>query len=235
MTDTAIQTLLWAALSIGFLHTIVGVDHYLPFVAIGKARGWSLSKTLLLTFVCGLGHILSSVILGVFGILMGIALGRLTWLESIRGSFAAWLLITFGFIYALCSLFRTLQGKHHTHLPSPLEIPDPTHQATPASRDKEQHQANKLTRWTLFLIFVFGPCEALIPLLMVPAYSHDGWVVFYVAVLFGLATLTTMFLAVSVGYMGLKFFSFRALHHHGDTIAGLAIASSGLAIQFFGL
>lgn len=235
MTDTTIQALLWAAVSIGFLHTIIGVDHYLPFVVIGKARGWSISRTLLLVFVCGLGHILSSVMLGVFGILMGIALGRLTWLESIRGSFAAWSLITFGFVYALWSVFRIRQGKHHAHLSAPLESSSSSSQVLSIPPDEKQEQANKLTRWTFFVIFVFGPCEALIPLLMVPAYSHNGWIVFCVTVLFGLATLATMLIAVSIGYMGSRLFSFRFLHHYADPIAGLAIASSGLAIQFLGL
>ena len=58
MTDSALQLLLGTAVSIGFLHTLIGVDHSLPFVAIGKARSWTLSKTLGLTAICGLGHVL---------------------------------------------------------------------------------------------------------------------------------------------------------------------------------
>ncbi|GAG00740.1 unnamed protein product, partial [marine sediment metagenome] len=33
------------AASIGFIHTVFGPDHYLPFVVMSKARKWSLGKT----------------------------------------------------------------------------------------------------------------------------------------------------------------------------------------------
>lgn len=45
-----INILIWTALSIGFIHTIVGPDHYLPFVVMSKARNWSLSKTMVIVF-----------------------------------------------------------------------------------------------------------------------------------------------------------------------------------------
>ena len=34
------------AATIGFVHTITGPDHYLPFIVIGRARRWSLARTL---------------------------------------------------------------------------------------------------------------------------------------------------------------------------------------------
>ena len=33
--------LILTAVSIGFVHTLVGPDHYLPFVAMSAARNWS--------------------------------------------------------------------------------------------------------------------------------------------------------------------------------------------------
>ena len=41
--------LLVTAASIGVVHTLLGPDHYLPFVAMAKARGWSLARTLRIT------------------------------------------------------------------------------------------------------------------------------------------------------------------------------------------
>jgi len=69
---TEFQILLMTAASVGFLHTILGPDHYLPFIMIGKARDWTLKKTLWLTFLCGVGHILSSVVIGLVGIAIGV-------------------------------------------------------------------------------------------------------------------------------------------------------------------
>ena len=34
-----------SAASIGFIHTILGPDHYLPLVAMAKTNGWSGPKT----------------------------------------------------------------------------------------------------------------------------------------------------------------------------------------------
>lgn len=63
-------------------HTITGPDHYLPFVAIGKIRGYSLKKTLTLTFFCGIGHIVSALMIAVaFGVL-GVSAMRFKRLEQ---------------------------------------------------------------------------------------------------------------------------------------------------------
>jgi len=71
------QVLMLTAISIGFLHTILGPDHYLPFIVMARARRWSVAWTGLVTFLCGLGHILGSVTIGLVGIALGIAVGRL--------------------------------------------------------------------------------------------------------------------------------------------------------------
>ena len=54
------QILLLTAASIAFLHTILGPDHYVVFAAMGKARRWSLAKTLRVTLVCGTGHVVKT-------------------------------------------------------------------------------------------------------------------------------------------------------------------------------
>ncbi|MBD3296392.1 MAG: hypothetical protein GF392_03405, partial [Candidatus Omnitrophica bacterium] len=87
------------AASIGFVHTIFGPDHYLPFIVMSKARNWSMPKTAVITFLCGLGHILSSVVLGFVGLALGIAVMKLEALEAFRGNLAAWALIGFGAAY----------------------------------------------------------------------------------------------------------------------------------------
>ena len=53
-----------SAASVGFIHTILGPDHYLPLVAMAKANGWSGAKTASYTAVCGFSHILGTIIIG---------------------------------------------------------------------------------------------------------------------------------------------------------------------------
>lgn len=75
----------FTAASLGFLHTLLGPDHYLPFVVMAQARQWSQMRTAWITQLCGLGHIGSSVMLGLAGITLGIAVTRI---EAFRGDLA---------------------------------------------------------------------------------------------------------------------------------------------------
>ena len=66
-----IIALMAAAASIAFVHTLLGPDHYLPFVALARGRGWSLRRALGVTLFCGSGHIVGSVLLGFLGLYLG--------------------------------------------------------------------------------------------------------------------------------------------------------------------
>ncbi len=101
-TESAVLYL--TAASIGFFHTLLGPDHYVPFIVISKARKWSLTKTNFITFLCGLGHVGSSVLIGFIGIMLGVAVNKIILIESTRGSVAAWLMIAFGLAYFICGL-----------------------------------------------------------------------------------------------------------------------------------
>ena len=63
--------LLGTAVTIGFVHTVLGPDHYLPFIVMAKSGRWSAAKTAVVTALCGVGHIASSVALGLIGIALG--------------------------------------------------------------------------------------------------------------------------------------------------------------------
>src|SRR5262245_1904947 len=93
--------LLLAAAGIAFVHTILGPDHYLPFLMLARARRWSRARTLAITMACGIGHVVSSLALGVAGLGLGLAVGRIEHIEGARGDWAAWALVLFGATYAL--------------------------------------------------------------------------------------------------------------------------------------
>jgi len=103
---TELNALVIAAACIGFFHTILGPDHYLPFIMMSWARKWSTLKTGLITLLCGIGHIGSSVLLGMIGVSLGLAIKKLELIESVRGNLAAWLLIAFGLAYMVWGLRR---------------------------------------------------------------------------------------------------------------------------------
>lgn len=207
--------LVGTAAGIGFIHTLLGPDHYLPFIVLSKARQWSISKTLVITFLCGLGHVLSSVALGFIGIALGTAVFKLEAIESFRGDIAAWFLIAFGFTYSIWGIHRAIRKKSHSH--------------------HHDIKVGSLTPWVLFTIFVFGPCEPLIPLIMYPAARNNMLSVAIVASVFGLITIGTMLTIVLASSYGLSRLPLRRLEKYSHALAGLAILFSGGAIKLLGL
>jgi hypothetical protein len=110
------QILLITASSIAFIHTVVGADHYLVFVAMGKARSWGLAKTLQVTLACGIGHVMGSMIIGAIGILMGAQLASLVEIEGLRGNLAGWALLAFGLVYFAWGIKQAGRSYKHSHV-----------------------------------------------------------------------------------------------------------------------
>jgi nickel/cobalt exporter len=227
------------AASIGFIHTVLGPDHYLPFIVISRARRWTLAKTLFISFLCGLGHVLSSVVIGFFGIALGVAVFHIEGVESFRGGLAAWLLIGFGLAYSIWGLNRAVRKKPHTHLHPHTGSMEHEHththeKASHAHVHDEKARAN-ITPWVLFTIFVFGPCEPLIPLLMYPAAKQDISGVILVTLAFGVITIATMLVIIAAASWGASFIRLGPLERYAHAIAGAMIFISGLSVQFLGL
>ncbi len=221
MTEATLIILLGSAISIGFIHTLIGPDHYLPFIVISKARNWTTARTLFITFVCGLGHVLSSVVIGAIGIGLGTALGSLEAIEGIRGDIASYSLIIFGVAYGIWGIWRGRKGHGHLHLHN--------------GRHLDVSNARSVTFWTLFIIFVLGPCEPLIPILMFPAIAHNWHGVALVTTVFGFTTITTMCAIVLIGIKGLATINTRFMEKYIHAMAGGIIAISGMAIKLFGI
>lgn len=225
--------LLGAAATIGFVHTLIGPDHYLPFVALSKARGWTTAKTARVTVICGLGHVAGSIGLGAIGIAVGITLNNLDMIEGTRGELAAWLLIGFGLAYGGWGLFRAVRNRPHTHVHFHANGKRHVHEHTHGRDHVHVHeQSNKnFTAWTLFIVFVLGPCEPLIPLLMFPAATESLSAVVLVAVVFSVVTVATMTGLVLISLLGLRFIPTWNLSRYGHVLAGAVIALCGIAIQ----
>ena len=233
--SSELTVLTTAAASIGFVHSILGPDHYLPFVVMAKARNWNLGKTTLITTLCGIGHVLSSVLIGLAGIALGLALANLETIETIRGEIAAWGLIAFGLLYGVWGLRRAFRNRPHRHWHAHQDLAH-AHQHTHQEEHLHLHESSgRLTPWVLFIIFAFGPCESLIPLLMYPAAQHSLSGTLWVATVFGIATIGTMLVTVLSLSLGIKKVSLGPLERFSHALAGIAIAISGMAIKFLGL
>lgn len=225
------------AVSIGFVHTVFGPDHYVPFIVLSEAKKWSLKKTMIITFLCGIGHVLSSVILGLIGIAVGIELKKLVAIESFRGNIAAWLIIAFGLVYMVISIRNLVKNKRHKHAHFHLGGEKHSHEHDHHSEHTHVHDTEivKTTPWILFLIFVFGPCEPLIPIVMYPASQNNISGALFVSLLFSVVTISTMMSIVLVFKFGFSRINLKPIEKYNNLIAGFVILLSGLAIQFLSL
>jgi len=229
-----------SAAAIAFVHTVLGPDHYLPFVAMAKARGWGLKKTLRITMLCGTGHLAGSVALGLLGVTLGVQLSSLEWLESVRANIAAWLLIGFGLAYTAWGLRLAYRNRPHTHRHSHGGT---THEHVHSHFEDHVHvhlreepaDRKSLTPWVIFIIFVLGPCEPLIPLLMYPAARENLAGVLLVTGIFGVVTVLTMTAVVALSLKGLASVKLKRFERYYHAMAGFAILVCGLGVSFLGL
>ncbi|RIK69272.1 MAG: hypothetical protein DCC65_00575 [Planctomycetota bacterium] len=242
-----------AAVSIGFLHTLLGPDHYVPFVAMARIGQWSLKRTLMITLICGAGHVASSIILGIAGIALGVAVFKLENVESARGDIACWMLIAFGLVYFVWGVRRAIRNQPHTHLHVHENGSVHAHEHTHESEHLHAHSGAKadtrvapsgnsaespagaskrtLTPWVLFTIFLFGPCEPLIPFLMYPAAKGSTWGLIWVTALFAAATMATMTAMVASMYLGASFLKMGRFERFGHATAGFLVLACGAAIK----
>lgn len=233
--DIAFLTI--TAATVGFLHTVLGPDHYIPFIAMSKARDWSIKKTVLITSACGLGHVLSSVVIGLVGIGFGIAVSELEIIESTRGEIAGWLLIGFGLAYLIWGLKKAFKNKPHTHIHlhenGTMHLHEHSHHKEHAHPHKEEKK--NITPWVLFTIFVFGPCEALIPIVMYPAATKSVSGLILVTSVFGITTIFTMLSIIVISLYGINLVNIGKLERYTHALAGGMILLCGIAINFIGL
>jgi hypothetical protein len=213
--DSLFATLALAAVSLGALHT-AAPDHWVPFAAVARARGWSAGRTARVTALCGFGHVTASVLLGLLGLFFGLEMlqtfGRR--MESVAGL----LLIGFGLVYAFWGL-RNAAGHHlhgHTH-----------------KHYDHVHEPSRVTAWSLFLLFSADPCVAVIPILFTAAPLGAARTV-AVVILYEAATIATMVLLVLPARAGASLLRGKWLDHYGDAAAGGTIAAVGVVVTLLG-
>jgi ABC-type nickel/cobalt efflux system permease component RcnA len=136
----------------------------------------------------------------------------------------------------------TLHLHHHSHQADHLHPHSPgeghvdtRNQGAGQAHPSPEPEAASLTPWVLFVIFLLGPCEALIPLLMFPAATDSFGVLLLVTATFGVATVGTMLGIVLAGLEGVQRLPVGGLERWSHTLAGFIILLCGVAIRFLGI
>lgn len=231
--DTTLTTLVVSAITISCLHTASGPDHYLPFIVLSRSRKWSLAKTIWWTTICGLGHILSSVLLGLIGVLVGWQLSKLSMFQDIRGNVSGWCLLLFGAVYLIWGLRSAYLNKPHKHFEvyndEDIYVYEHKHGEVVAPQSRV-----KITPWILFVIFVMGPSEPLVPLLFYSGVRRSPLEIIVLITVFAIFTVLTMLVMVLLGRYGYSFFKTDKLERYVHAIGGAVVTICGIGMVFLG-
>ena len=188
---------------LSLLHGVIP-NHWLPVIAIGRKENWTLSEVTKVTFLSGLAHALSTIIIGVTIGLLGITLtGSVHHFSHIV---APLVLIVFGlfFIY-----------QHHRHKHFHLH-----------NEPKPVSSKNKMIGMLVGAMF-FSPC------LEIEAYfliaGTFGWLsILSIALLYLVISVSGMVLWVRIAYKGIVKINWHRLEHNAGIITGLTLIITGI-------
>ncbi len=204
-----------SAVSLAFFHSLAP-DHWLPFVALAKGSRWRMGQLAGIATLAGIGHVVSSLLLGLIGLAAGIAVHRLEGVEAWRGSVVVWLLIGFGVAYALWGL------KHAQHPHPHVSVQD----AVKAYATRRM--------WMLIAILVFGPCEPLIPLMFL-AYKGGMASVGVVSAVFSLVTIGMVVGQSCLTYSGVRLIKADWMERYAHVLSGLVIVLTAIFVMLVGI
>ncbi len=94
---------------------------------------------------------------------------------------------------------------------------------------KDRH---KVTPWVMFIIFLLGPCEPMIPLLYFPAAKNSWEGMVILITVYTVFTLLTMLMMVSLGFYGISFLKTEKLERYMHALGGLTIFICGAGMVF---
>jgi nickel/cobalt transporter (NicO) family protein len=191
------------SLLISILHAIIP-NHWLPVLAIGRKHHWGLQEVTRVTFLSGLAHALSTVVIGIVLGLLGLQLAQSV--KSFTHFVAPSILILLGFFF----IYQHHRHKHfHLHgLPSPTV------------------HKNKIIG-SLVLSMFLSPCLEIEAYFLL-AGSRGWWAVIGIAVMYFVITISGMVLWVRLAYRGVLKMNWHNLEHKAGIITGWTLVLSGL-------
>jgi len=192
---------------ISFLHAVIP-NHWLPVLAIGKKEGWTLAETTRVTFLAGMAHVLSTLIIGVLLGLIGSELKQ--HVENFTRIIAPSILILMGFYF-----IRQHYTHHHFHV--------------------NQQQLKKKTKRSIILALVVA--MFLSPCLEIEAYfllagTKSWYLLGGIGLMYTVISITGMLIWIRVVYKGLLKLNWHSWEHNAGIITGLVLIITGI-ISFF--
>ncbi len=200
-------SIITGSLLISFLHALIP-NHWLPVVAIGKKEGWTLGETIRITFIAGLAHVLSTIIIGVLLGLIGSELSN--HLESFTHIIAPAIIILLG-------LYFIKQHYEHRHF------------HVQGSRLERKTKRSIIT--ALSIAMFLSPCLEIEAYFLL-AGAHGWYMMALLALLYGSITISGMLIWVRIVYKNLVRLDWHRWEHNAGMITGLVLIGTGI-ISFF--
>lgn len=228
--------LLISAASIGFLHTLLGPDHYLPLSALARSQNWGQGRTAIIAVLSGIFHLSGSILIGGIVVWLGKESADVLWLHSIRGTFAGWILLCFGIIYLIWGVKKATLNKRHSH--RRIHFKSGFHRHTYDHLQNEHrhiHSPSRWPSWIIFIVFVLGPCEPLIALMLMPMNSSVKIMPLLMLAIYSFITLLTMLSAVLLCYWGIGMGFTGKYERYVHVFSGGIISISAVGMLFLGL
>ena len=137
-------------------------------------------------------------------------------------------------VEAATHIWNGIKNRPHKHLHIHKDGTVHKHKHTHNNEHVHVHdnlgKKKSITPWILFTVFVLGPCEPLIPLLIFPAAKGNLIDVVWVSLAFGIVTIGTLMIVVVAVTYGLSKFRFKFLERWGHALGGSVVMASGILI-----
>ncbi len=199
-------TLITGSLILSVLHALIP-NHWLPVLAISKKENWTLRQTTSVTFISGLAHALSTVLIGVVIGVVGVKLSST--MKPLTQYIAPGVLIGIGLFYIY---------QHHRHKHFHLH-------AQPGVKAKGK------VILTLVIAMFFSPCFEIEAYFLL-AGTQGWWMILLLASLYTIVTVSGMVLWVRLTYKGFLKLNWHALEHNAGIITGITLLLTGI-FSFF--
>lgn len=191
-------TLLTGSAALSFFHALIP-SHWLPILAVSRHENWTAAKTLRITLIIGLAHVLSTIILGLVIAAAGATLSQ--FLESFTSWFSPAILIILGIFYLYQHYYH-----HHFHL--------------------HRQESRWGIVASLAISMFFSPCLEIEGYFL--AAGPYGWpFVFKIATVYALTSVTGMVVWMQLAYHGMRKMDWHAWEHSAGLVTGILLIASG--------
>ena len=192
---------------ISLLHAVIP-SHWLPVLTIGKKEQWSLKETERVTFVAGLAHVLSTIIIGVLLGVIGIGLNEQ--IDHFTHLIAPSILILIGLYFV-----RQHYVHHHFHL----------------QKQKLSGKPKSKIIGALIIAMFLSPCLEIEAYFLL-AGAKGWWLLVSIALMYAVVSISGMLLWIRFAYKGLLKINWHKWEHNAGIITGLTLVATGILSYF---